>query len=104
MEYDWAETWAAIWEQSNAGGAGPAHRIVVGVSMNRLLHSSKFLAVIIDVVLSLVIYFISKYLAPSIAEDVLFVIGALNAVFAVFIGAVALEDAAEKRAGGRPGP
>ena len=72
--------------------------------MQRLLHSSKFLAVVIDVVLSAVIYFVSKYLAPGIAEDVLFVIGAMNAVFAVLIGSIALEDAAAKRGGTFVGP
>ena len=72
--------------------------------MNRLLHSSKFLAVVIDVVLSLAVYFVSKYFAPTIAEDVLFVIAAFNVVFATLIGSIAAEDAAAKRSGNYVGP
>ena len=72
--------------------------------MDRLLHSSKFQAVLVDVAISLITYFVTKYLAPGIAEDVLFVIGAFNAVFAAFIGGTALEDFAAKRAGLDPNP
>ena len=72
--------------------------------MNRLLHSSKFLAVVIDVVLSLAVYFVSKYFAPTIAEDVLFVIAAFNVVFATLIAGIAAEDAAAKRSGNYVGP
>ncbi len=67
--------------------------------MNRLLRSSKFWALILDVTLSLVVYFVTKYVVPGAAEDVLFVIGSINAIFIVLIGAIAWEDAAAKRAG-----
>ena len=67
--------------------------------MSRLLQSSKFWALVLDVVISLVTYFVTKYVAPSAADDVLFVIGSLNAVFIALIGAIAWEDSAAKRAG-----
>lgn len=65
--------------------------------MNRLLQSSKFWTLIIDVVISLATYFATKYAAPSISEDIVYVIGAMQAVFAAVIGGIALEDAAAKR-------
>ena len=67
--------------------------------MKRLLNSAKFWTAIVDLVLSLVIYFVVKYAAPAAAEDVKFVIAAVQPVFGLVIAGIFIEDAAAKRAG-----
>ena len=69
-----------------------------------LFQSRKFWLLILDLVISLVLYFGGKYLDPALFDDVKFLIGALQPVFAFIIAAIALEDAAAKRAGLFPGP
>jgi len=71
--------------------------------MNRLLNSSKFWTAMVDVVISLGLYFIGKYV-PGAAEDVNTVIVALQPVFAMVIAGIFVEDAAAKRAGMDPNP
>lgn len=66
--------------------------------MPRLFQSSKFWTLILDLVVSLVLFFVGKYAAPSFFEDVKFIIGAIQPVFLFLIGAIAYEDAAQKRA------
>ena len=46
----------------------------------------------IDIVISLVLYFVTKYAAPSAVEDIKTVILALQPVVLVLIGAIAYED------------
>ena len=67
-----------------------------------LLHSRKFWLLILDTVISLAIYFISKYV-PGAAEDVKLVIGLLQPVFVSIILAIAVEDAALNKANGGAG-
>jgi len=50
-------------------------------------------------VISLVLYFGAKYLAPEIADDMKFVIAAIQPVFIALIAGIAAEDAAAKRNG-----
>jgi chromate transport protein ChrA len=57
-----------------------------------LLKSRKFLVLALDTVISLVLYFVTKYAAPSAVEDVKTVILALQPVVLVLIGAIAYED------------
>ena len=66
-----------------------------------LLHSRKFLLLVLDTAISLVLFFVGKYAAPGLAEDIRFVIAAYQPVFVAIIVAIAVEDAALKRAGGR---
>lgn len=65
-------------------------------SLKALMNSRKFMLLLMDVVLSLVLYFVVKYVAPSIVEDIKFVIAALQPVFVILINAIAKEDAALK--------
>lgn len=58
-----------------------------------LLHSRKFWLAMLDLVLGLTTYFVSKY-APLMAEDVQFVFAAVQPMFLVLIGAIAWEDTA----------
>lgn len=64
-----------------------------------LFRSRKFLVLAWDVVTSLLLYFLVKYAAPELTADITFVIEKLQLVYATLIGAIALEDAAAKRAG-----
>lgn len=61
-----------------------------------ILKSRKFWLMISDVVISIVVYFVSKYVVPSAAEDILWLIGILQPVFVTLINAIAKEDAALK--------
>jgi len=56
-----------------------------------LLHSRKFWLLILDTVISLVLYFVGKY-AQVAFEDVKFAVLALQPVFVAIILAVAWED------------
>jgi len=67
-----------------------------------LLHSRKFLLLILDTIISLTLYFVGKYAAPSLAEDVKFIVAAYQPVFIAVIAGIALEDAAAKRSGRLP--
>ena len=68
----------------------------------KLFRSRKFLTMLLDVGVSLAAFFITKYAAPALADDMLFVIGTLQAPVLFVIGAWAVEDAAAKRAGNFP--
>ena len=68
--------------------------------LERLFRSRKFLTMVLDLVVSLVIYFVTKYLAPAVAEDVLFVVAGIQPVVLAVIVMWGVEDAAEKRAAG----
>ncbi len=57
-----------------------------------LLKSRKFLVLALDTVISLVLYFVTKYATPSAVEDIKTAIVALQPVAMVLIGAIAYED------------
>lgn len=59
-----------------------------------LLYSRKFLIMVLDVLISLVLFFVTKYAEPSLVEDIKFVIAALQPVVLVLIASIAHEDAA----------
>ena len=63
-----------------------------------LAHSRKFWLLILDTVISLSVYFVSKYV-PGAAEDVKLVIGLLQPVFVSIIVAIAVEEAALNKSG-----
>jgi len=54
--------------------------------------SRKFWLMIADVVVSNVTFFITKYAAPELAKDVLWLIGAWQPVVIFLIGSIAYED------------
>ena len=64
-----------------------------------LLRSRKFWLLMLDMGISLATYFITKYAAPALADDALFVIGSIQPAFVVIIGAIAYEDGKAKEAG-----
>ena len=62
------------------------------------LSSRKFRILLYDALVSLILFFIGKYV-PDIMEDVKFVIGALQPVVIIAIGGIAAEDFASKISG-----
>lgn len=62
-----------------------------------LLHSRKFWLAMLDLVLGVVTYFVSKY-APLAADDVKFVFGMIQPVLLIVIGGMAYEDKARLEA------
>lgn len=64
----------------------------------KLLASRKFLLMVLDVVVSLVLYFSTKYVDPSAVEDIKVVIGLIQPVFVTLIYSIAKEDSAQSEA------
>ena len=60
---------------------------------SKLFKSRKFWLMILDLVVSLALFFVGR-LAPGSAEDVKYIIGLLQPVFVTIIAAIAYEDAA----------
>lgn len=63
-----------------------------------LFRSRKFWVALFDLVVSLILYFVGKYAAPAVADDIKFVIAAIQPVFLLVIGGIAYEDGQQKRA------
>lgn len=63
-----------------------------------LLRSRKFWLLVLDTVVSIALYFVGKYAGAGVYEDMQFTIGILQPVFIAIITAIAIEDAAAKRA------
>ena len=61
--------------------------------------SRKFWYMVLDTVVSGVLYFGAQHFGPQALEDIKFLIGALQPVIIVLIASVAYEDGQEKRAG-----
>lgn len=57
-----------------------------------LFKSRKFWIMIVDVTVSLATYFVTRYAAPDIAKDVLFIIGILQAPILAVIGSLAYQN------------
>ncbi len=65
-----------------------------GFSM--LIRSRKFWLMLLDIVISTATYFITKFAAPEVGKDVLWIIGSWQPVIVMLIYSIALEDAAMK--------
>jgi hypothetical protein len=63
-----------------------------------IFKSRKFWLAVLDLVITLALYFTSKY-APMAAEDVKIVILAIQPVFVTLIAGIAAEDAAALKSG-----
>lgn len=61
-----------------------------------LLHSRKFLVLVLDTVISLILFYATKTLAPASLNDIKELIAILQPLFLTMIYSVAKEDAAEK--------
>ncbi len=72
-------------------------------SFGALLKSRKFLIMVLDVAVSMVLYFVGKYGDPSLLDDLKFTIAALQPVAIAIIAAIAYEDGQAMAAGLRNG-
>jgi uncharacterized membrane protein HdeD (DUF308 family) len=63
-----------------------------------LFQSRKFWLLILDTVIAIVLYTVANFF-PAFKEHVGFLVATLQPVFVMLIVAIAIEDAAEKRAG-----
>ena len=63
-----------------------------------LLHSRKFWLLILDTVVSFTTYFVTKYAAPEMSNDILYIIGGLQPMFLLVINSIAREDVANTQA------
>lgn len=73
-----------------------------GNPLNGLLRSRKFLVLLVNTVVSVVLYFGGKYLAPGLADDLVFLVGAMQVVALAVIAGIAYEDGQAKQAGLHP--
>jgi hypothetical protein len=64
-----------------------------------LFKSRKFLILLLDSVIALILYFLSRYAPVAWLEDTEFVILVMQPIFIALILSIAWEDAASKRAG-----
>jgi hypothetical protein len=64
-----------------------------------LLYSRKFWLLVMDTVISLVLFFVGKYGGANLFEDMKFIILTLQPMFVMVIYAIAKEDAAAKESG-----
>lgn len=62
-----------------------------------LLRSRKFWLLVLDTVISMVLFFVGKYASADLFDDVKFLIAALQPLFVVIIAAIAYEDGQLKR-------
>jgi hypothetical protein len=63
--------------------------------LGELLHSRKFLILVLDTLVSIILYFGSKYVGESYFADIKFLIGALQAPALMLIYAIARENTAQ---------
>ena len=66
--------------------------------MSMLLQSRKFWLTVFDLVVSTATYFVTKYVAPEIGNDVIWLIGAWQPVIIMLIAGIAIEDSARFKA------
>lgn len=65
-----------------------------------LFRSRKFLLLLLDTIVSVLLYFGGRYMAPGAVEELNFLIGVLQPVFVAIIVAIAWEDSSSKRVSG----
>jgi hypothetical protein len=61
--------------------------------VTQLLHSRKFWIAVIDLVVSNITYFVTKYIAPGTGNDILWLIGSWQPILIALITGIAIEDA-----------
>lgn len=68
-------------------------------NFSTLWDSRKFRIMVYDTVIALVTFVISRFFGPEVQQAVMELIAILQAPILVLIGGIAIEDAAQKRAG-----
>ena len=67
-----------------------------------IFQSRKFWAAILDVAVTLILFFTAKYMPANTAEDVKVVIIAIQPIVVMYIAGVTIEDTAKLKAGVHP--
>lgn len=62
----------------------------------QIFKSRKFWLMAVDVIISTATFFVSKYISPDVAENILWLIGAWQPVIIAVIIGISVEDAAVK--------
>jgi hypothetical protein len=62
--------------------------------MSSIFKSRKFWIMVCDTVVSLVTYFVGRYLNPASVKDILFLIGALQPVILLVIASITVQNVA----------
>jgi hypothetical protein len=70
--------------------------------MSNLLRDAKFWTAVLDTVISIALFFTGKYLAPEVAEDVKFLVAALQPIFLALIAALFAFEREQLRVGVHP--
>lgn len=70
--------------------------------MQSLLKSRKFWIMVVDVAVSLITYFVTKYTAPAMSTDILFLIGSVQPVILAVIAAITVQNVEGIRNAGKP--
>ena len=71
----------------------------LSTALYALLRSRKFLVMLLDFLVSTILYFSVKYLNPSLSDDVKFLIGGQSLIAMAVIIGITVEDSAAKIAG-----
>lgn len=66
-----------------------------------LLKSRKFWIMLVDVIVSITTYFVTKYSNPEAAKDVLFLIGAIQPVILAVIASITFQNVEHIKQGAR---
>ena len=64
-----------------------------------LIKSRKFWLMMFDLIVSVTVFFVTKYAGPAYADDALFLIGVVQAPILFVIMGITVEDAAQKLSG-----
>lgn len=64
--------------------------------MTPVYKSRKFWIALLDIVISTITYFVTKYALPGVGNDILYVIGAWQPILMIWIYSIAMEDVALK--------
>ncbi len=70
--------------------------------MQSLIKSRKFWIMTADIVVSMVTYFVTRYAAPDMAKDILFLIGSIQPVVLAVIAAITVQNVEGIRNAGKP--
>lgn len=73
------------------------------MGVKSLLHSRKAAIVVIDGIVTLILYFVGKYSSPNTLEDLKIIIAVMQPIFVMWIGSIAYEDGKKLQGGGTPG-
>lgn len=71
-------------------------RAAISTGLEGILRSRKFWTLILDAVISTVLFFVTKYVNPAAVEDVKYLIAAWQPIILLIIAAWTVEDAVEK--------